>query len=98
MTWEISPAGESCRLVVTSDDFDGETATYRSFVGGMPVIVSGLKTLLETEQPLRSASSRRPGYPPAMDPTVTSPEEARLRPAAPALRLGRRRAQPTRTA
>ena len=52
VTWEISPAGESCRLVVTSDDFDGETATYRSFVGGMPVIVSGLKTLLETEQPL----------------------------------------------
>ena len=52
MTWEIFPAGgEQCRLVVTSDDFDGETATYRSFVGGMPVIASGLKTLVESETP-----------------------------------------------
>ncbi len=52
MTWEITPAGESCRLVVTSDDFDGETATYRSFQGGMSVILSGLKTLLETGESL----------------------------------------------
>jgi uncharacterized protein YndB with AHSA1/START domain/DNA-binding transcriptional ArsR family regulator len=52
MTWQIFPTGETCRLVVTSDDFDGETATYRSFVGGMPIIGSGLKTLVETEQPL----------------------------------------------
>ena len=52
MTWEITPAGDSCRLVVTSDDFDGETATYRSFVGGMPIIASGLKTLLETNEPI----------------------------------------------
>ena len=53
MTWEITPAGEACRLVVTSDDFDGETATYRSFVDGMPVIMSGLKSLVETDQPLK---------------------------------------------
>jgi uncharacterized protein YndB with AHSA1/START domain/DNA-binding transcriptional ArsR family regulator len=52
MTWEITSAGESCRLVVTSDDFEGETATYRSFQGGMSVILSGLKTLLETGEPL----------------------------------------------
>lgn len=52
MTWEITPAGDACRLVVTSDDFDGETATYRSVLGGMSVILSGLKTLLETDQPL----------------------------------------------
>ena len=52
MTWEITPLGETCRLVVTSDDFDGETATFRSFQGGMSVILSGLKTLLETGEPL----------------------------------------------
>ena len=37
---------------MTSDDFDGETATFRSFQGGMSVILSGLKTLLETGEPL----------------------------------------------
>ncbi|MGZ8501578.1 MAG: SRPBCC family protein [Candidatus Limnocylindrales bacterium] len=52
MTWEIVPLGDACRLVVTSDDFDGETATYRSFVEGMPVIASGLKTLVETDEAL----------------------------------------------
>jgi hypothetical protein len=56
MTWEIVPMGDACRLVVTSDDFDGETATYRSFVGGMPIIASGLKTLVETEEPLTIGS------------------------------------------
>lgn len=52
MTWEIIPAGDGCRLVVTSDDFDRETASYRSVTGGIAVIVSGLKTLLETGEPL----------------------------------------------
>ena len=52
MIWEITPAGDACRLVVTSEDFDGETATFRSFQGGMSVILSGLKTLLETDEPL----------------------------------------------
>jgi hypothetical protein len=44
--------GDACWLVVTSDDFDGETATYRSLVSGMPVIASGLKTLVETDEAL----------------------------------------------
>jgi DNA-binding transcriptional ArsR family regulator/uncharacterized protein YndB with AHSA1/START domain len=52
VTWEIEPMGESCRLVVTHDDFDGETATYRSVNGGVAVIVSGLKSLLETGESL----------------------------------------------
>ena len=37
-------------------DFDGETATYRSFVSGMPVIGSGLKTLVETDEALTIGS------------------------------------------
>jgi hypothetical protein len=27
MTWEITPIGDVCKLTVTSEDFDGETAT-----------------------------------------------------------------------
>ena len=38
--------------MVTHDAFEGETATFRSVQGGMSVILSGLKTLLETGQPL----------------------------------------------
>ncbi|MDP9484179.1 MAG: helix-turn-helix domain-containing protein [Chloroflexota bacterium] len=52
MTWEIVLMGDACRLSVTSDDFDGETATYRSVAGGMSVILSGLKTLVETDEAL----------------------------------------------
>jgi uncharacterized protein YndB with AHSA1/START domain/DNA-binding transcriptional ArsR family regulator len=52
MTWEIQPMGDVCRLAVTHDEFDGDTATYRSVAGGMNLILSGLKTLLETGNPL----------------------------------------------
>ena len=52
MTWQITQLGDTCRLVVTHDEFEGETATFHSVQGGMSVILSGLKTLLETGQPL----------------------------------------------
>jgi uncharacterized protein YndB with AHSA1/START domain/DNA-binding transcriptional ArsR family regulator len=52
VTWEIEQQGECCRLTLTHDDFDGETATYQITGGGWPGILSGLKTLLETGQPL----------------------------------------------
>jgi hypothetical protein len=44
--------GEACLLRLTHDDFDGETSTYRSVGNGWGAILSGLKTLLETEEPL----------------------------------------------
>ena len=54
--WEIEPAGDGvCKLTVVHDGFDGETATLQQAIGGMPYILSGLKTLLETGKPLEHA-------------------------------------------
>jgi uncharacterized protein YndB with AHSA1/START domain/DNA-binding transcriptional ArsR family regulator len=52
VTWLLEPVGEATRLTVTHDGFDGPTATYGQVIEGVPVIVSGLKTLLETGSPL----------------------------------------------
>jgi uncharacterized protein YndB with AHSA1/START domain len=52
VTYEILQQGDCCRLTLTHDLFEGETATYRNTGGGWPGIISGLKTLLETGKPL----------------------------------------------
>jgi uncharacterized protein YndB with AHSA1/START domain/DNA-binding transcriptional ArsR family regulator len=52
VTWEIEKLGDSCRLTLVHDDFDGETATYHEVEHGWAQILSGLKTLIETGQPL----------------------------------------------
>jgi|SRR5713226_2459627 len=52
VTWELDPMGSVTLLTVTHDDFDGETKTYKSVARGWNPVVSGLKTLLETGQPL----------------------------------------------
>ena len=51
-TWSIEPRGEATLLTLTHDEFDGETATYRSVAHGWVPVLSGLKTLLETGKPL----------------------------------------------
>jgi uncharacterized protein YndB with AHSA1/START domain len=48
VAWEITPMGESCRLSVTHDGFTEENATFAQTKGGWPIILSGLKTLVET--------------------------------------------------
>ncbi|MGH2549517.1 MAG: ArsR/SmtB family transcription factor [Thermomicrobiales bacterium] len=48
VTWEIEPSGELCILTLVHDDFDSETVTYRNVGGGWPMVLSNLKTLLET--------------------------------------------------
>jgi uncharacterized protein YndB with AHSA1/START domain len=48
VTWEIEPAGELCILTLVHDNFDGETQAYRNTGGGWPMVLSNLKTLLET--------------------------------------------------
>lgn len=48
ITWDIEPQGEVCRLRVLHEGFAGNTATFESVRDGMPWILSGLKTLLET--------------------------------------------------
>jgi DNA-binding transcriptional ArsR family regulator/uncharacterized protein YndB with AHSA1/START domain len=53
ITWEVAEEGPGvCRLTVVHDGFDEETATFEQIGGGMPFILSGLKTLLETGVPL----------------------------------------------
>lgn len=52
ISWDIEQQGDAVKLRVTHDGFAGETETYRQIAGGMPYILSGLKTLLETGKPL----------------------------------------------
>jgi DNA-binding transcriptional ArsR family regulator/uncharacterized protein YndB with AHSA1/START domain len=53
ITWMLETAGPGvCKLTVVHDGFDSRTATFEQVVGGMPFILSGLKTLLETGKPL----------------------------------------------
>lgn len=52
VTWTIEPRGAASLLTLVHDEFDGETSTYRSVAHGWVPILSGLKTLLETGQPI----------------------------------------------
>jgi uncharacterized protein YndB with AHSA1/START domain len=52
ITYEIEPMGAACRLRMIHDGFATETATYHEVAGGWSPILSGLKTLLETGEPL----------------------------------------------
>ncbi len=52
VTWLIEHMGYACKLTLTHDDFDGETATFKNVGKGWNPILSGLKTLLETGKPL----------------------------------------------
>jgi len=55
VTWEIEPVGDSCRLIVTHDQLreGGPEEIY----GGWPMILSGLKTWLESGQQLTTPGS-----------------------------------------
>ena len=55
VTWEIEPIGDSCRLVVTHDELR-ENANDELY-GGWPMILSGLKTWLETGELLTTPGS-----------------------------------------
>jgi uncharacterized protein YndB with AHSA1/START domain/DNA-binding transcriptional ArsR family regulator len=50
--YEIEPRGEVVKLTVLHDGFAEETETYHMVEQGWPPILSGLKTLLETGEPL----------------------------------------------
>jgi uncharacterized protein YndB with AHSA1/START domain/DNA-binding transcriptional ArsR family regulator len=55
--WEIEPVGDSCRLTLTHDQLrEGANA---ELYGGWPMILSGLKTWLETGQLLTTPGSVR---------------------------------------
>ncbi len=55
VTWEIEQVGDSCRLTVVHDQLP-ETANAELY-GGWPMILSGLKTLLETGELLTTPGS-----------------------------------------
>ena len=55
VTWEIEPVADSCRLTVTHDQLpDGAN---EQLYGGWPMILSGLKTWLETGERLTTPGS-----------------------------------------
>ena len=55
VTWEIEPVGDSCRLTVTHDQL--REGANSQLYGGWPMILSGLKTLLETGETLTTPGS-----------------------------------------
>jgi uncharacterized protein YndB with AHSA1/START domain len=55
VTWEIEPVGDSCRLTVTHDEL--REGANDELYGGWPMILSGLKTLLETGELLTTPGS-----------------------------------------
>ena len=64
VTWEIQPIGDdSCQLVVTHDQLANVSGTSPGanpqLYGGWPMILSGLKTLLETGEDLTTPGSLR---------------------------------------
>ncbi len=63
VTWEIEPVGDSCRLTVTHDELRKDA--HGELYGGWPMILSGLKTLLETGEQLTTPGSLRYSQAPA---------------------------------
>ncbi|HEX7276703.1 MAG TPA: SRPBCC domain-containing protein [Acidimicrobiales bacterium] len=55
VTWEIEPVGDSCRLLVTHDQL--REGANDQLYGGWPMILSGLKTWLETGELLTTPGS-----------------------------------------
>ncbi len=57
VTWEIEQVADSCRLLVTHDQL--REGANSELYGGWPMILSGLKTLLETGESLTTPGSLR---------------------------------------
>jgi uncharacterized protein YndB with AHSA1/START domain/DNA-binding transcriptional ArsR family regulator len=55
VTWEIEPVGDSCRLTVIHDQLRDDAPA--ELYGGWPMILSGLKTWLETGETLTTPGS-----------------------------------------
>ncbi|GAA3530251.1 metalloregulator ArsR/SmtB family transcription factor [Nonomuraea rosea] len=52
VTFEIEPLGEMVKLTIVHGGFEAGSAVRAAVSGGWPELVAGLKTLLETGQPL----------------------------------------------
>lgn len=56
VTWQISQFGETCKLTLTHEHYSGQTATVEGTARGWQMVLSALKTLLETGKPLELPS------------------------------------------
>jgi uncharacterized protein YndB with AHSA1/START domain len=55
VTWEIEAAGDTVtKLTVVHDELEAAPKTAESVAGGWSYVLSGLKTLLETGEPLQT--------------------------------------------
>jgi uncharacterized protein YndB with AHSA1/START domain/DNA-binding transcriptional ArsR family regulator len=68
VTWEIEPVSDSCRLTVTHDQLPIDAAP--DLYGGWPMVLSGLKTWLESGTELTTPGSLM--YNPTNEPEHTS--------------------------
>ena len=57
VTWEIEPIGDSCRLTVIHDQL--REGANNQLYGGWPMVLSGIKTLLESGEMLTTPGSLR---------------------------------------
>jgi uncharacterized protein YndB with AHSA1/START domain len=53
VSWEITPLGDACKLTVVHEHPDAESKTSKGTQEGWPIVLSVLKTLLETGTPLQ---------------------------------------------
>lgn len=51
-TWELTAMGEVCKVVVVHDQLEANGPTYKDVSSGLPLIVSSMKSLLETGKAL----------------------------------------------
>jgi uncharacterized protein YndB with AHSA1/START domain len=57
VSWEIEPVdGGVCKLTVVHDQFQPGSPTFQEVAGGWTLVLSGLKTLLETGEPMQQQS------------------------------------------
>jgi uncharacterized protein YndB with AHSA1/START domain len=64
VTFDIEPFAGAVRLTVTHDELNLESPLFKGVTSGWPAILSSLKTLLETGQPM-PMTTRRWAAPPA---------------------------------
>lgn len=60
VVFNIEPMGEVVKLTVIHGEFAPDSVTLKSISGGWPAIISGLKTLLETDEVLPQGSAGAP--------------------------------------
>ena len=61
VAFDLEPVGEMVKLTVVHDDFELGSTAATMVRNGWPVLLSSLKSLLETGEPLATARSARPG-------------------------------------